>query len=133
MLDDDDDDFQVSQDTLSRIGTSHKSNHTGSCPCCQKYEGNLEYTINKKGSSLAICAYSAIAQQLIAERVGDGFDSKCFSVCQVCYRSYLKAIKAADTHFNGEVEWLSVGYKIQRSLSTILQSPLYCGEGKTLV
>eukprot|EP00615_Pteridomonas_danica_P001873 CAMPEP_0114342420 /NCGR_PEP_ID=MMETSP0101-20121206/9782_1 /TAXON_ID=38822 ORGANISM="Pteridomonas danica, Strain PT" /NCGR_SAMPLE_ID=MMETSP0101 /ASSEMBLY_ACC=CAM_ASM_000211 /LENGTH=103 /DNA_ID=CAMNT_0001476511 /DNA_START=358 /DNA_END=665 /DNA_ORIENTATION=- len=45
----------------------------------------------------------------------------------------INAIKAADKHFNGEVEWLSELHTIKISKATILRSPLYCGEDKTLL
>jgi hypothetical protein len=43
----------------------------------------------------------------------------------------VEAIKAADIQLNGQLGCLS--RRPQRSKATILQSPLYCGDGNTLV
>ena len=124
--------FEISQDT-SITKRKHISVRTGICPSCHSQDKKLSLTITPKGCYLARCAYSGITQQLTSESVGESFKSKCFAACSVCAKAAINAIKAADTHLNGEVGWLSEKHIFKKSKATILQSPLYCGEGKTLV
>jgi len=122
-------DIPVSQeDGLNKKKTAHR---TGPCPSCQKKNAKLDRTINKRGISISTCAHRSIPQQLISEGVGEDFKSKCFAVCQICYTWSIDAIKAADIQLKGQLGCLS--QKPKRSKATILQSPLYCGEGNTLV
>mmetsp|Transcript_41435 Transcript_41435/g.53473 ORF Transcript_41435/g.53473 Transcript_41435/m.53473 type:complete len:132 (+) Transcript_41435:1121-1516(+) len=111
--------------------SSHSSNRTGSCPSCYKKNVKINNTINERGISVSTCAHRSIPQQLKSEGVGEGFKSKCFAVCNNCYFWSVEAIKAADIQLNGQLGCLS--QKPKRSKATILQSPLYCGEGNTLV
>lgn len=118
---------------ISAKSSRKKVKRVAVCPCCQ-LECNLEKTIGKKGIFVAICAHSSIAQQLQSEHVGDAFQSKCFAVCQSCKHYSEEAIIFAEKEFNGEVELFSTMMgQIKKTRGTILQSPLYCGEGRTLV
>mmetsp|Transcript_35109 Transcript_35109/g.41382 ORF Transcript_35109/g.41382 Transcript_35109/m.41382 type:complete len:221 (+) Transcript_35109:353-1015(+) len=115
MMFGDEDSFQVSQEDCfnkqrTSHETSHRNNRTGPCPSC---------------------AHRSIPQQLKSEGVGEGFKSKCFAVCNNCYFWSVEAIKAADIQLNGQLGCLS--QKPKRSKATILQSPLYCGEGRFLL
>lgn len=111
---------------------SHAAKRIGLCPSCNRTNVNIGHSIGSKGIVVAICAYSHINEQLLSEWVGRNFDSKCFAVCSGCYKEGKKAIAVADTYFKGEVTCISKG-DAPKSLARCLRSPIFCGEGRTLV
>lgn len=109
------------------VGECFQSKCFAVCQNCSKFSLEAIKAADIQLNGQLAC----LSKQLYAERVGEGFKNRCFAACRPCFSRSLEAIQAANAHFNGEVTCLFEQPKTTKA--KILQSPLYCGEGKTLV